>query len=431
MPAHTPPSKPPCPAARILPAHAGARRARPVSRRRTVPPAVKTHIIHFFNLLQVWLKPIPQALPRLLAVLLLVAAGPSAARTIAVPDDAATIGGAMEIARAGDIILVSCGTYLEHDIVVRSGVSIWSGTLQPDCVVIDAGGRGRVLVFENCDPSTSVVGVTLRGGRSDGDGGAVLCRDASPRFSRCVVQDSSARRGGGLHVSGRGAPVLEDCEFSGNTALLHGGAIAWDTDARGRLEGGRIEGNRALAGGGLAVLNGADLVLEGVRLLGNDAGASGGGVWVGGGSPELRSCLLAGNHGGLAGGALACHGGAPRLVACTVADNGAETAGGGVLVRDASPRIERTIVAFNRDSAVAVVGAGRPRLIQSNIFGHPVGDWTGLLGEQADGDGNFSRDPLFCAPSRGRYDLRAASPCLPRARAGGGDLVGAFARGCD
>ena len=114
---------------------------------------------------------------RALAVLLTIGlaaagtAGPAAGRTIGVPGDAPSIKGAMIRARAGDIILVSCGTYREHDIIVKPGVSLWSGTLQPDCAVIDAGGRGRCLIFPaGADTTTRVVGFTLRGGTALGEG---------------------------------------------------------------------------------------------------------------------------------------------------------------------------------------------------------------------------------------------------------------------
>jgi hypothetical protein len=361
---------------------------------------------------------------------LLLAVGPAGARTIAVPEDHATIRAAMSAAEAGDIILVGCGTYREHDLVVKAGVSLWSGTLQPDCVTIDARGRGRVLVFQPGAEAASVVGVTLRGGRSDGDGGAILCQDTAPRLARCNVLDSRARRGGGLYVGGDAAPVLEDCVIRGNTALLHGGGVAWNTPASGRLVRGTIQENRALAGGGLAVLRGEALILDEVTLSDNAAGGSGGGVWVGAGAPELLHCLLIGNHGGLAGGAVSIGGGSPRLVSCTLADNAAESTGGGVLVREATPLIDRTIVAFNTATAVAVQDGGRPVLTQSNLWGHPGGDWIGAVADQATQHGNFSADPLFCARDRERYDLRAGSPCLPDGRADGTELIGALERGC-
>jgi len=367
-------------------------------------------------------------------MIIAVAVGPQSAagRTIAVPDDVATIGAAMARAAAGDIILVGCGTYNEHDIQVKSGVSLWSGTLQPDCTVIDAGGRGRVLVFTNCDSTTAVVGFTLRGGAVSGDGGAVYCRNSAPRLSRCVIRDSRARRGGGLACEGTAAPRLEDCTITGNEAGLQGGGLLWDSDSGGHLSSCVVTNNQALAGGALACLRAERLRLTEVRISANSAAASGGGVWIGGGAPQLSRCIISGNHGGLGGGALACRSGRPSLVACTVADNFSNDDrgnGGGLLIRGSgAARLESTIVAFNT-AAANVLADGRLILTACNVYGHPGGDWVGMLADQASRNGNFSLDPRFCGRPAGNFELSARSPCLPGNRTGGA-LVGARGRGC-
>jgi len=371
---------------------------------------------------------------RLVATLFIVVAAlgvrTGVARTIAVPDDVATISAAMTAARAGDIILVGCGTYRESDIQVKSGVSLWSGTLQPDCTVIDAGGRGRALVFTGCDSTTAVVGFTLRGGRSVGDGGAIFCDSSAPRLSRCVIRDSRARRGGGIAVQGIRAPRLEDCLIAGNEADLHGGGLFWNTDAEGRLSRCTMENNHALAGGGLACLTGDRLSLVEVAILANQAAASGGGLWVGGGAIQLSRSVIARNHGGIAGGAMACRGGRPSLVACTVVDNEVEAVAGGLLVRAGAPRLERTIVAFNDAGAATVTADADLAVFNTCIFGHAGGNWPDDLAAQSQTGGNFSLDPRFCSRRSGLYDLSARSPCLPGNRVGG-VLVGARGRGCD
>lgn len=357
-----------------------------------------------------------------------VGAASTAARTLAVPESYPTLKAALDAAGRGDIILVGCGTYHEHDLQMKPGVSLWSGTLQPDCVVIDAGGRGRIFLFTDCDSTTSVVGFTLRNGRSDADGGAILCRDSSVRLSRVHIHDSRARRGGGLASLGREGPHLLDCVISGNEADLHGGGLYWDISGSGRIERATIERNRALAGGGLACREAGQLSVMSVTFQGNAAAGSGGAVWLGGGAPRFDQCLIVGNHGGLAGGGLAIHGGRPRLEACTVADNTVETAGGGLLVEAASVQIHRTILAFNDPGALASGPSSGLRLTATNIFGHRDGDWVGPLAEQLGRERNFSLDPDFCSREDGRYDLRVGSPCLPGGSGGG--LVGARSRGC-
>ncbi len=206
------------------------------------------------------------------SLLSLSAAG---ATTIAVPGDAPTIARGLALARPGDRVLVACGTYREHDLVIPAGVSLWSGTMQPGCVVIDAGGAGRVLICEGVDSTSTIVGFTLTGGRALGEGdagrgGAVLCRNGSPRLSKCVLRGNSARDGGAVAVVGSGRPVLSDCRLWGNEAQNAGGAVVW----RGVL-GGR---------------------LEGCELRDNTAGSAGGALYAVEAGLELRGCVLAEQH---------------------------------------------------------------------------------------------------------------------------------------
>jgi hypothetical protein len=380
-------------------------------------------------------------LPRLSRLLLLGAAispiwwpaTPVAGRTLTVPAEYATIKAAMAAAVWNDVILIDCGTYHEFGIQVKPGISLWSGTLQPDCVTIDAGGRGRILYFNECDSTTNVAGVTLRNGRSDGDGGAILCRNSSPRLTRVNFVDNQARRGGGLASVGSGGPRLTSCVITDNQAALQGGGVYWDAGGEGGLDDCTLQANRALAGGGLAAGPRADgLRVTATAFLANEAEAAGGGVWLRGSAPIFDRCVFAGNLGALAGGAVACRGGQPRLGACTLADNRADSAGGVMLIQNAVMHLERTILAFNRGGAAAGSDGSRFHLSDCNVYGHAEGDWPAALAAMAAVNGNFSHDPAFCSPATGNYDLRRGSPCLPGGRDGAPfALVGARPLGCD
>ncbi|MBD3219726.1 hypothetical protein GF314_00665 [bacterium] len=373
----------------------------------------------------------PIWLAGLLAALLATAPF-SAARTIAVPDDHATIGDALLGAEAGDFVLVSCGVYRERNLRVPSGVTLWSATLQPDCVVIDAQGRGRVFIFEDCDSTTAVVGFTLRGGRTTHDGGLVVARDAAVRLSRCRFEAGEAQRGGAFACRGERSPRLEECVFTGNAARTLGGAVLWRSTAPGRMIGCRFSSNMAIGGGALAVSAGTDLRLERTRLVANEAGNVGGAVWVGGGELELRDCVLARNVGGLGGSAMAIAGGRPRLVGCTITGNLADADGAAVTLVRGGLVGERTLLAYNTPAAVDGTPTVAVELAACNIYGHPGGDWAGPAAGFAGRRENFSADPLFCRPVTPDYALRGGSPCLPGGRGGATTvLVGATGRGCD
>ena len=353
------------------------------------------------------------------------------ARTLAVPEDFPTITAALDAAQAGDFVLVGCGVYRERNLRLKSGVSLWSATLQPDCTVIDAQNRGRVLLFDGCDSSTAVVGLTLRGGLTGNDGGAVLCHDSSPRLTRCRLENSRARHGGALAVTGTGGPVLEDCVITGNTATDQGGGVHWSAQGSGRLSRCEFGENLAVHGGALAMAGPGDLLLEASILEHNLAGGLGGAVWIAGGALELRDCLLARNDGGLSGSALACLGTRPRLIGCTLVDNASDSGGAAVYLDHGSLAAERTLVAFNQPAALDGMAVPAADLSNCDIVGHPDGDWVGPVVDLAGRHWNFSADPLFCDQADGAYDLRSGSPCLPGGRPGAASVqVGARAEGC-
>ena len=76
-------------------------------------------------------------LPSSSAVLLLLLPLPLLAATIHLPSQEPTIQAGLDAASAGDTVLVSCGTYHEHDLTMTSGVTLLGETGEPSCVIID------------------------------------------------------------------------------------------------------------------------------------------------------------------------------------------------------------------------------------------------------------------------------------------------------
>ena len=99
----------------------------------------------------------------------------------------------------------------------------------PAACVIDCEGRGRGVRFHNSETAEAVLeGFTIRNGERV-NGGAILCRSASPTILNCVLANNQSREGGGLYSFG-GNPTISNCVISENSSLrgaglmFHGGS---------------------------------------------------------------------------------------------------------------------------------------------------------------------------------------------------------------
>lgn len=305
-------------------------------------------------------------LARIAALPLLAAPLSADAAVWNVPAAVSTIAGAAALAADGDTILVACGTYLEHDIALLTGVTLRSATGEPDCVTIDAQGQGRVLFSEDATGDIVVEGITLAAGSVAGPdpwtgwGGGALFLGGSPTVRRCRFTGNAAVGGGGLVFSAHGAALAEDCTFDGNTADGGGGLLCWVATAT--VDGCTFDGNAATTAGGGVSATLADLSIGTSTFHANAA-------------PD--------------GAALACD---------------LQT----ILALDAS------ILAFApTGGAVWCDSTSVATAACCDVFGNAGGDWTGPLVGQDGANGNFAADPFFCDAAGGDFALAPASPCLP------------------
>jgi len=382
-------------------------------------------------------------------------AGCPGTRTWYVPEDAPTIQAGIDMACAGDSVVVASGTYHEHDIVMKSGITLRSETGLPDCVTIGADSLGRVFHCSGVDSATVIGGFTITGG-SAVDGGGVFCETSSLALVHCNLSgNSAARRGGGFYCIG-GGPRISHCTFSDNAAWTandsYGGAVYcsgcsamftdcaflsnWASYCGGGLQCQSSSAtvsrctfleNSANYGGGVYCSTCSPVVSNCVFV--DNSAYGGGGISSNGGSPTLTSCTFTGNSAGLQGGGGICcsSGSTPAINHCTFFGNSAPSGGGVYAYGGASPQLEEAIIAFGlQGEAVYCHLTGSATLTCCDVYGNAGGDWVGYIADQYGIDGNISADPQFCDAAGDDYHLRSTSPCLY----GPCGQIGAFGQGC-
>ncbi len=339
-------------------------------------------------------------------LILACAAAVANAAVIDVPGSQPTLAAALAAARAGDVIELAPGRYAERGLVIRAAVTIRGLGGDPAGVVLDGTGGGRILSCEDVPGEVVLQNLTLRAGLAAGS-------------------TSRLRSGGAVYVA-RSRLVAQNCRFENNSAAAHGGAIRF-VAAGGRLSQCVFTGNRALLGGGAVDCSyNSSPVIDRCNFSANEGGwggavscrsysspvigrsifvanATSGLFGYGGGvfadldsSPELSLCTFTQNSAAY-GGALGCFQGSRVAVdRCTVSANIATGAGAGIYCIDGSPRVTASIVAFQSGSGVESVGLSLPELGCSSIYGNSGSDVNGPVTGVPGAGPVTSTDPRFC-----------------------------------
>ena len=166
---------------------------------------------------------------------------------IRVPDDVATIQGAIDIAEDGDTILVAPGTYVENIDFLGRPVTVRSEA-GPDSTTISSSGGG-VVQFENGETQATLLkGFTLDygidifnsspriencilfGGVAHGGGAGTIYENASPTLSNCIISGGNAQVGGAFDIIDSSASFV-NCIFFGNSASADGGGLYTDNSS--------------------------------------------------------------------------------------------------------------------------------------------------------------------------------------------------------
>lgn len=198
---------------------------------------------------------------------------------IAVPGRYHTIQEAIDAARDGKIIVVEQGIYREN--IDFKGKAVTLRSSDPDdpetvaATILDGGGSGSVVTFQNGEGEDSVIsGLTITGGA-----GTWLELDYGEEGEQVKL---AGFFGGGIMVLNGSTPTIKNNIIHGNECFGEdggGGGIAiWSSSAG--IHGNTIRENRAANGGGLFVGGGSFASVE-ENVISENRAANGGGIYIG------------------------------------------------------------------------------------------------------------------------------------------------------
>jgi hypothetical protein len=371
------------------------------------------------------------------AVILSILAGlcvPAAARaaTIRVPADAATIQQAIDVAVAGDTILVAPGTYVENITFRGKAIAVVS-ELGPEVTIIDGNGSGSVVTFANGENRSAVLrGFTVRNGANSFSGGGVLIQWSSPsivgnwivnngacsgagvysHFSSPLIQGNTISRnfvyacsgasGLGVYVGGNSAAELIENVITENSGFANGGGVTLFAAGRAVLRSNVIARNvtsgfsPCTSGGGIWMVNFSEATIVNNLVVGNVAGCGGGFYW--GGSTGVTT-----------------------FVNNTFADNdGAEGSAIDMSGVDGRHVIHNNIIIGKAGQTALYcrnsTSTPPPVVNTSNVFAPQGLAYGGTCADQTGQRGNISVDPLFARNAfgdvPGNYRLQGGSPAI-------------------
>jgi|GEM_PF-2297022 len=362
--------------------------------------------------------------------------------TISIPGDHPTITAALESAQPGDRIELSPGVYSEFNLILPEDIVLIGMGDTPSEVIIDGGGRGRLILAESLTIDSTIENLTLTGGLAAGpssydqSGGALLASNSTLKIANCVFTGNEAEGHGGAIRCTSSDVVVYDTVFIGNHAPEGGGgAVDCSYGSNPQFRNCDFKENSASWGGALSCRADSSPIVSDSRFRNNIAQGLGfgGAVFSDYEATPLFSYSTFHGNSALYGGALASFQNAEtNLENCTITGNTAQYSGAGLFCNDSSPRVTGSIIAFQEGTGIAAQGAAVPIISCTDLYGNSQGDWVGNISGQADALNNLSADPIFCSENPGldgEYGLQDNSPC-------GEDLndcgtLGAWPIGCE
>ena len=376
--------------------------------------------------------------------LVLVPRSASRADVLRVPQQHASIAGAIQAAADGDEVLVAAGEHLLQEtlsfqgktIILRSEAGADVTILRKSAALPGAESIGVVELTngEGKDTPAVIDGFTLTGGSPPapgiGLGGGILCRSSVLTVRNCTISGNEAGSGGGIAALSGASVSFEDTRIEGNVVRTVGpsgmGAAVYCEEASIVMSRCTVERNEAHGGGAAIDLvrtlgSFADCTVKGnLAAAGIHAGNSeagldrcriidhpGTGVSTSLSPLELRGCELSGNRIGFA-----CANDSPGLADCTLARNVQAAIVAGPF---SIPLIDHCTIAGNAGTGLEVDDSAAPTIKSSIVWDNVGGSlrasslgtastsflFSCVEGEDLPpGEENTNVDPRFCGWGR-------------------------------
>ena len=313
--------------------------------------------------------------------------------TIHVPGDQPTIQAGIDVASAGDTVLVAPGEYTEGCqyppdyygfstmVVMGNGVHLISEA-GSDFTFINpsVGGCEGGVYFYELDQPTTIAGFTVTGASVAGPGGGIYCRNSNVIFNDCQIIGCAAMEGAGLYIS-NSVSAIHSC---------------------------RIASNWADVGCGMQI-SGSDVIISKSEFSYNQ------------GPDDLEDI-----------GVLMAYNSNLTVTESTFADNDPGQFNAAMKCTYGSTTLNNTIIAFGLSGSAVLSESGSAPLISCcDLYGNPGGDWTGEIAGQLGISGNISVDPAFCRDFNPDepFTLKEHSICSSENNPDCGQ-IGAYGVGC-
>ncbi len=222
--------------------------------------------------------------------------------------------------------------YLVEDITLSEPLPLVNGTITVEGNGYTISGDDRFQIFVVAGQTLTLRNLTLTGGRSTEDGGAIMVQtsgelvvenvtfhnnssahgggalaskggDAKISVRSSVFHDNSAGTGGGAIIINGGAATITGSEFRDNEAAHHGGALE-GLNGTVDVRNSTFHRNEAQTAAGI-LASGATMTMTHLTLVGNLAGGGeADGIFKRDGVARLRNSIVLGS-----GGAFNCTGG--------------------------------------------------------------------------------------------------------------------------